>query len=459
MQKIKDCLPTCLSIRQIKQGSALAYSLIILAVMLFIVSSMSFVSLTEKKSASSTDFSMQAYQTADSGFQLALKAINSHLSDPLSTVFSCDNVTKTVTVNDVGLIGAKYVLSFEKATGDADCDTLASAVTSIRSIGTYKNTARAVEVTVAGCNINTCTDLQNMQNDLSGNYALCSDIDCSATSSWDGGAGFAPVGPTFNGFLDGRGYAIKNLYMSRNTYSVGLFQSINGHDALIKNVTLKDPNIRSTSYNVGGFVGVIANSSGLVMSNVVIEGGTISSSVYNVGGLAGTISNAEGPAAIENSAVKNVTISGTYNVGGLAGTISNADNNATIISNSAVYDATINASSYQLGGLAGRISNANGPVISNSIVGNTSLNGTTRKGALAGGVTIVSLPITLQQSYWESNIASAACGDTSSNCTGDISKTKAQLQTATPFPGWSTTIWKFQSGSYPCLIGVMSGCS
>ena len=427
MQKIKDCLPTCLSIRQIKQGSALAYSLIILAVMLFIVSSMSFVSLTEKKSASSTDFSMQAYQTADSGFQLALKAINSHLSDPLSTVFSCDNVTKTVTVNDVGLIGAKYVLSFEKATGDADCDTLASAVTSIRSIGTYKNTARAVEVTVAGCNINTCTDLQNMQNDLSGNYALCSDIDCSATSSWDGGAGFAPVGPTFNGFLDGRGYAIKNLYMSRNTYSVGLFQSINGHDALIKNVTLKDPNIRSTSYNVGGFVGVIANSSGLVMSNVVIEGGTISSSVYNVGGLAGTISN--------------------------------ADNNATIISNSAVYDATINASSYQLGGLAGRISNANGPVISNSIVGNTSLNGTTRKGALAGGVTIVSLPITLQQSYWESNIASAACGDTSSNCTGDISKTKAQLQTATPFPGWSTTIWKFQSGSYPCLIGVMSGCS
>ena len=42
--------------------------------------------------------------------------------------------------------------------------------------------------------VNTVYDLQNMQNYLSGAYALGRDIDASATASWNGGAGFAPVG-------------------------------------------------------------------------------------------------------------------------------------------------------------------------------------------------------------------------------------------------------------------------
>jgi hypothetical protein len=41
------------------------------------------------------------------------------------------------------------------------------------------------------------TDLQNMQNDLDAYYELANDIDASATSGWNGGSGFVPLGRGF----------------------------------------------------------------------------------------------------------------------------------------------------------------------------------------------------------------------------------------------------------------------
>ena len=42
--------------------------------------------------------------------------------------------------------------------------------------------------------VNTVYDLQNMQNNLAGSYALGRDIDASITSGWNSGAGFEPIG-------------------------------------------------------------------------------------------------------------------------------------------------------------------------------------------------------------------------------------------------------------------------
>ncbi len=38
--------------------------------------------------------------------------------------------------------------------------------------------------------IEDCLDLQAMNNDLTASYILINDIDCSATSGWNGGEGF-----------------------------------------------------------------------------------------------------------------------------------------------------------------------------------------------------------------------------------------------------------------------------
>ena len=90
--------------------------------------------------------------------------------------------------------------------------------------------------------ITNVTELQAMASDLAGTYVLGNAIDASATSGWNAGAGFDPVGTgtgvlRFTGSLDGAGYAITDLYINRPTTDyVGLFGSTNG--ATITNMSI-----------------------------------------------------------------------------------------------------------------------------------------------------------------------------------------------------------------------------
>src|SRR3989344_8817528 len=45
--------------------------------------------------------------------------------------------------------------------------------------------------------ITNCTQLQEMQDDLAGNYVLMNNVDCSDTVNWNGGAGGGSVGGSF----------------------------------------------------------------------------------------------------------------------------------------------------------------------------------------------------------------------------------------------------------------------
>ena len=58
--------------------------------------------------------------------------------------------------------------------------------------------------------VNTVYDLQNIENNLSGTYALGTNIDASATAAWNGGAGFVPIA-NFTGTFNGQGNTISNL--------------------------------------------------------------------------------------------------------------------------------------------------------------------------------------------------------------------------------------------------------
>ena len=52
------------------------------------------------------------------------------------------------------------------------------------------------------------------------NYIQTADIDASSTNTWDGGAGFLPIGVNGNGFsgsYDGLGYIIDGLVINRPT--------------------------------------------------------------------------------------------------------------------------------------------------------------------------------------------------------------------------------------------------
>ncbi len=105
--------------------------------------------------------------------------------------------------------------------------------------------------------ITTCQGLQDMNLDLAGNYALANDIDCSTTSGWNSGAGFAPVGTPvmpFTGSLSSKGFVIANLKIVRADWdNVGLFGYLD-EAASITLIALQGISISGRN-NVGGLAG------------------------------------------------------------------------------------------------------------------------------------------------------------------------------------------------------------
>ncbi|KLE03702.1 hypothetical protein AF78_10140, partial [Aliarcobacter butzleri L353] len=163
--------------------------------------------------------------------------------------------------------------------------------------------------------------LQGMKSDLgntNANYVLGRDIDASATSSWNSGAGFNPLGnytTKFTGIFNGLGHTISDLYINRGSIEgVGLFGYIN--NATIKNIGLENVNITG-DYYTGSLVGY---SEGGIISNSYATGTVRGINI--VGGLVGTEFRSEG--IIENSyskvdVIANYAGAGASRAGGLAG--------------------------------------------------------------------------------------------------------------------------------------------
>lgn len=139
------------------KGSVLAYSLIILSVMLLIAISLSAVTLTQTKGALTGQNSSQAFQTADSGVQVVLKKIEK--ASPTANVNSigCSDgkISGTLSAGTYEVQLYKYDSSAGADIAMSDCSAKIEEITKIKSVGKYAGTARAVEVAVAGGNL-TC---------------------------------------------------------------------------------------------------------------------------------------------------------------------------------------------------------------------------------------------------------------------------------------------------------------
>jgi filamentous hemagglutinin family protein len=157
----------------------------------------------------------------------------------------------------------------------------------------------------------TGTDLQGVNGGLAAHYALGSNIDASATSAWNGGTGFMPIGTLatpFAGTFDGLGHAIGNLAINRySTRYVGLFGYVSGA-GVIRNIGLLGGSVHGGSYYVGGLVG---RSYGAVSNSYMT--GNVTGSLNSIGGLMGANNG-----TINNSYATG-TVSGPDNTGGLVG--------------------------------------------------------------------------------------------------------------------------------------------
>jgi hypothetical protein len=231
--------------------------------------------------------------------------------------------------------------------------------------------AASVAPALAATAITTCTELQNIHNNLAGDYYLANDIDCSGFDYDSDGKGFMPIGTSssqFTGTFDGKGYKITNLYINRSSMNyVGLFGRI-GSASEIKDVGLEEVDV-SGSYYVGGLVGL---NSFRTITNCSSAGSVTGSSNY-VGGLVGY-----NDGTITNSSFTG-SVSGSSNyVGGLVGynyfgTITNSSSSGSV-----------SGSSNYVGGLVGH----NGAMMGDGVITNCfstgSVSGTSNVGGLVG---------------------------------------------------------------------------
>lgn len=226
---------------------------------------------------------------------------------------------------------------------------------------------------------------------LAGHYVLGADIDASATSSWNYGAGFSPLGGNgsgiaFTGSFNGLGHQISNLHIYRpefderssqggvvypdpygfTGYNIGLF-------ALAQNATLK--NIRLTNVNIVGY----ENVGGLVGQNITTAGGQ---SVVENNQVTGTIRGAYTAEEVcisyeceaEGAPFDGYAFTGGQSVGGLIG-FNQVSGHSLVQGNSSNVDVMGNVN---IGGLLGnQVTNslASSTVQRNSSMGEVSANG------------------------------------------------------------------------------------
>lgn len=298
--------------------------------------------------------------TIDSGTQITVNWGESTPSNQLSKyVIMCKPTNESVWTYCADNIASNATSA--QLTGLTPATSYNIAVYAIGTFGYVSNPGQIVSSTATpGFElISSCTDLQNINNDLGKNYELGHDIDCSDTINWDGGHGFLPLGAldfihgnfgAFSGIFKGNNYSISNLYCDRSVEqydSCGLF-AYTDQNAYIQDVRLKSFHL-SSGYATAGLVVAAVNTT---VTNVQVTDLDITGQPSLAAGLIGALTPqilyGPGTSSVSRSSVTgtiNIT-GGTANVGGFIGAaVTSSD---TVSNNYANVD--INADSATLAG-------------------------------------------------------------------------------------------------------------
>lgn len=186
--------------------------------------------------------------------------------------------------------------------------------------------------------------LQAINTNLGGNYALRNSIDATGTAQ-NGFTSIGNYGDAFSGKFDGIKYNIFGLTITGTDNNAGLFAQTDG--ATINNVTLVGGSITGGS-NVGAIVG---NATNTTLTNVVNSAAITGTD--NVGGIVGSSTN-----SVIKDAVNTGTIEGTgENVGGLIGSMGGSQDKSQLIGNS--YNlGNVSGDGHNVGGLVGYAQNS-----------------------------------------------------------------------------------------------------
>jgi hypothetical protein len=262
--------------------------------------------------------------------------------------------------------------------------------------------------------ITNAQELNNIRNNLSGNYRLMNDIDLESVEWTPIGTNIAP----FSGTLDGKEFIISNLTITQTQEYVGLFSNNSG---TIKNLKLENVQI-NVQGSISSFIYVgalVANNTGIIANIETLSGSLFArargGNIGYVGGLVGfhnrnttldkltnnlnvsgenttsmggVIGYTASRITITNS-MNSGSVSGTREVGGLIGYVSSGT--TTTITNS-MNSGSVSGGNY-VGGLIGYGSSGTTTTITNSM-NSGSVSGGFSVGGLVGSVYLSSTTIT-----------------------------------------------------------------
>jgi pimeloyl-ACP methyl ester carboxylesterase len=305
--------------------------------------------------------------------------------------------------------------------------------------------------------LNSIQDLQNINNNLAGNYVLGGDIDASGLNFTPVGCyGVCPNGYTFTGTLDGKGHTVNNLTIVTSSSYGGLFLGVSG---VVKNIGLTKASVASKGFSViGGIAGTNTGS----ISNSYVTG-----SINGVNAAAGGLVGVNDYTGSITQSYANVLVSGTGTGGGQDGGIV-GDNYGTVSQSYAT--GAVTGSSPGIGSMVGGLVGYNAGAIRqsyslasvtganfNPVGGLVGENANTISESYAAGrvqgaagnsvgglVGFAFLPnAVVDNSYWDTQATGWA---TSAGGTGLVT---AQLQSGTPPTGFDPTVWVAILGQYP----------
>ena len=264
-------------------------------------------------------------------------------------------------------------------------------------------------------------------------YIQTTNIDASITSTWDGGAGWLPIGKfsaPFTGAYDGSGQTISGLFVNRpGIDDIGLFGGVN--NATISNLGMIGVQLNGEQ-RVGALVGMCY---GVVVITNCYSTGSLTGVQY-IGGLVGFIQDGS-----VNNCYSSATVgTGSVSVpGGLVGF--NNGNIANCYATGAVTGFNLEGGLVGLNGLEGTITTS----YATGVVSN---------GNWHGGLVGYDDGVTITTCFWDVTTTGQALSQGSDETI--YGKTTLQMKTNTTFldAGWDYTIWNIGDGinnGYPYL--------
>lgn len=265
--------------------------------------------------------------------------------------------------------------------------------------------------------VNTLTQLQNIQSNLSGSYALGTHINAAPSVAMNGGLGFDPIGDLanpFTGKFNANGNVIAGLYINRPLEDyVGLFGV--ARNAYFYNTTFTSSNITGRDY-VGTFIGKAdyLTITGNTFNSTNMGNASVVTGQNAVGGIYGSLNLSN----VTGNTISYGNVVGNDYVGGNVG----SSTNSVIIGN--VFHFGNVDGHDNVGGVAGAVTR-NVPIVglvfqSGTVRGNNNVGGIA--GLLSGtGFSYENATVALQNNNVGSIIGINSVGGVAGYVTSDIS--------------------------------------